>query len=177
MVNDHLTDIPKTLKPYHELYRRDFGQQRYEEAMRQMTWSGGKPYGGPREEKKKKRLILLCAHSLFFFCCLLGNPLGDTLQRFAQACHWLARSAARSGLSSTRSCCSVRSDLGVYNSHGRRASSRTSLRSPRRMAAFPSCSRRAHPVPVTDCQMPDAGLCLPWANGVPVDLPGILRAD
>ena len=54
MVNDHLTDIPKTLKPYHELYRRDFGQQRYEEAVRQMTWSGGKPYGASREKRRRE---------------------------------------------------------------------------------------------------------------------------
>jgi len=55
MVNDHLTDIPETLKPYHELYRRDFGQQRYEEAMRQMTWSGGKPYGVPKKNRRSRR--------------------------------------------------------------------------------------------------------------------------
>lgn len=55
MVNDHLTNIPETLKPYHGLYRRDFGQQRYEEAMRQMTWSGGKPYGAPRKKRRNRR--------------------------------------------------------------------------------------------------------------------------
>ena len=53
MVNDHMTDIPETLKPYHELYRRDFGRQRYDEALRLMTWTGGKPYGDSKKRKKK----------------------------------------------------------------------------------------------------------------------------
>ena len=55
MVNDHLTDIPKMVKPYHDIYLRDFGQERYDEAMRLMTWSGGKPYGAPKKKKTRKR--------------------------------------------------------------------------------------------------------------------------
>ena len=50
LVNDRLKDVPKTCKPFHELYRKEFGQERFDEAMRLMTWSGGKPYG-----KKKPR--------------------------------------------------------------------------------------------------------------------------
>ena len=53
MVNDHLPTVPETCKPYHELYRRDFGQQRYDEAMQLMTWTGGKPYGPPRKRRKR----------------------------------------------------------------------------------------------------------------------------
>lgn len=45
MVNDHLENVPAEHKPYHELYREAFGEERYQEAMRQMTWVGGKPYG------------------------------------------------------------------------------------------------------------------------------------
>ncbi len=55
MVNDHLKKKQKTLKPYHEIYRRDFGQQRYDEAMRLMTWSGGKSYGPPKKKRKKRK--------------------------------------------------------------------------------------------------------------------------
>ncbi|MDP4644521.1 MAG: arylsulfatase [Opitutales bacterium] len=51
MVNDHLENVPAEHKPYHELYREAFGEERYQEAMRLMTWQGGKPYGN----KKKKR--------------------------------------------------------------------------------------------------------------------------
>lgn len=50
MINDHLEDVPKEHKPYHELYHEAFGDERYEEAMRLMTWTGGKPFGS----KKKK---------------------------------------------------------------------------------------------------------------------------
>ena len=45
LVNDHLKDVPETCKPYHALYLRDFGRERFDEAMRLMTWNGGKPYG------------------------------------------------------------------------------------------------------------------------------------
>ena len=60
LVNDKLKSVPSTCKPYHELYRRDFGQARFDEAMREMTWSGGKPYGkkepkGGGKNKKKGR--------------------------------------------------------------------------------------------------------------------------
>jgi arylsulfatase len=51
LVNDNLQDKPKTHKPYHELYREQLGEERFQEAMRLMTWSGGKPYG----KKKRKR--------------------------------------------------------------------------------------------------------------------------
>jgi arylsulfatase len=44
MVNDHLDNVPKEHKPYHELYRDTFGEEKYKEAMRLMTWEGGKPY-------------------------------------------------------------------------------------------------------------------------------------
>ena len=50
LVNDNLEDAPKTHKPYHELYREQLGDARFQEAMRLMTWTGGKPYG-----KKKPR--------------------------------------------------------------------------------------------------------------------------
>jgi len=55
MVNDHLTNVPETLKPYHEIYRRDFGQTRYEEAMRLMTWTGGKPYGNAKKKRRNRQ--------------------------------------------------------------------------------------------------------------------------
>jgi len=55
MVNDRLKNVPKTCKPYHELYRRDFGQERFEEAMRLMTWTGGKPYGKKKPKRGKKK--------------------------------------------------------------------------------------------------------------------------
>ncbi|TWU44277.1 Arylsulfatase [Novipirellula aureliae] len=48
MVNDHLENVPAEHKPYHELYREAFGEERYQEAMRQMNWVGGKPYGQRR---------------------------------------------------------------------------------------------------------------------------------
>jgi arylsulfatase len=54
LVNDRLTDAPKTHKPYHELYRKAFGQERFDEAMRKMTWTGGKPYGSRKKRKKRK---------------------------------------------------------------------------------------------------------------------------
>ncbi len=59
LVNDRLKNPPKTHKPYHELYRRQLGQERFDEAMRLMTWSGGKPYGkkkpgGARKRKRNK---------------------------------------------------------------------------------------------------------------------------
>ena len=55
LVNDHLTDIPETLRPYYELYRRDFGQELYEEAVRRRTRSGGKPDGAPRKNRRNRR--------------------------------------------------------------------------------------------------------------------------
>lgn len=47
LVNDALENIPSS-KPYHELYRKAFGQERFDDAMKQMTWNGGKPYGKVR---------------------------------------------------------------------------------------------------------------------------------
>ena len=55
MVNDHLKNVPESLKPYHELYRRDFGQERFDEAMRLMTWTGGKPYGNKKPKRKRRQ--------------------------------------------------------------------------------------------------------------------------
>jgi len=55
LVNDHLTDIPETLRPYHEPYRRDFGQQRDEEAVRRRPRFGGKPDGAPRTNRRSRR--------------------------------------------------------------------------------------------------------------------------
>jgi arylsulfatase len=58
LVNDNLKDMPKTQKPYHELYREQLGEERFQEAMRLMTWSGGKPYGtkkGKNRRPKSKR--------------------------------------------------------------------------------------------------------------------------
>ena len=52
MINDHLENVPAVHKPYHKLYREAFGEKRYKEALRLMTWEGGKPYG---DEKKRKR--------------------------------------------------------------------------------------------------------------------------
>ena len=54
LVNDGLEDVPKTLKPYHEIYRRDFGQERFDEAMELMTWKGGKPYGNKKKKRSRK---------------------------------------------------------------------------------------------------------------------------
>ncbi len=51
LVNDHLKDVPETCKPYHELYREQFGQTKFEAAMKLMTWAGGKPYGKKRGKK------------------------------------------------------------------------------------------------------------------------------
>lgn len=48
MINDHLQNVPAEHKPNHELYREAFGEERYQEAMRLMTWEGGKPYGNKR---------------------------------------------------------------------------------------------------------------------------------
>ena len=58
MVNDNLKDVPKEHKPYHELYRKQMGEEKFKEAMKSMTWTGGKPYGkkkskGDRRKKKK----------------------------------------------------------------------------------------------------------------------------
>jgi len=55
LVNDHLKDVPATRKPYHELYRKAFGQEKFDEAMKRMTWSGGKPYGKKKPGRKKRR--------------------------------------------------------------------------------------------------------------------------
>lgn len=54
MVNDHLKKVPEENKPYHEMYRRDFGDEEYDKAMKAMTWEGGKPYGKNKGKKKKK---------------------------------------------------------------------------------------------------------------------------
>jgi len=59
LVNDNLKGAPKTHKPYHDLYREQLGQQRFDEAMRRMTWTGGKPYRRkktrtPRAKRKTK---------------------------------------------------------------------------------------------------------------------------
>ena len=43
LVNDHLTDVPTTHKPFHDLYREQLGQERYDAAMRAMTWSHERP--------------------------------------------------------------------------------------------------------------------------------------
>ena len=55
MVNDHLAKVPESCKPYHEIYRRDFGQERFDEAMRLMTWTGGKRVEGAAKTKKPRR--------------------------------------------------------------------------------------------------------------------------
>lgn len=55
LVNDHLKDPPAMLKPYHDLYREQFGEEKYQEAMRLMTWTGGKPYGEKKEKKPGER--------------------------------------------------------------------------------------------------------------------------
>ncbi len=39
LVNDHLKNVPEIHKPYHDLYREQLGQERYDAAMRAMTWS------------------------------------------------------------------------------------------------------------------------------------------
>jgi len=43
LVNNRLKDVPETCKPCHHLYLRDFGRERYDEAMRLMAWQGSKP--------------------------------------------------------------------------------------------------------------------------------------
>ncbi len=53
-INDHLENVPALCKPYHDLYRLDFGQDRFDEAMKKMTWTGGKPYGEPRANPRRK---------------------------------------------------------------------------------------------------------------------------
>ena len=55
MVNDNLPNMPSSCKTYHEIYRRDFGQERFDEAMRLMTWNVGKKYGPPKKKRKKKK--------------------------------------------------------------------------------------------------------------------------
>jgi len=50
LVNDDLPNIPQAHKPYHELYRRDFGEEAFLPAMTAMDWDGEKPFG-----KKKKK--------------------------------------------------------------------------------------------------------------------------
>jgi arylsulfatase len=55
MINDHLENVPEEHKPYHELYREAFGEARYQEAMRLMTWEGGKPYGDKTKKKRAKK--------------------------------------------------------------------------------------------------------------------------
>ncbi len=55
LVNDNLKDPPKTHKPYHDLYREQLGNEKFQEAMRLMTWSGGKPYGKKKAKKPRKQ--------------------------------------------------------------------------------------------------------------------------
>lgn len=43
LVNDHLKDAPETHKPFHDLYREQFGQERFDAAMRAMTWQHQRP--------------------------------------------------------------------------------------------------------------------------------------
>lgn len=52
LVNDNLTDFPKSLKPFHDLYRRDFGEEKFQAALAAMTWEGSKT--GPGKKSKKK---------------------------------------------------------------------------------------------------------------------------
>ncbi|MFC1498109.1 arylsulfatase [Verrucomicrobiota bacterium] len=51
MVNDHIENVPKENKPYHELYRQAFGEEKFQEAMRLMTWNGGKRYNTKNKKK------------------------------------------------------------------------------------------------------------------------------
>lgn len=39
LINDHLKDVPEIHKPFHDLYREQLGQERFDAAMRAMTWS------------------------------------------------------------------------------------------------------------------------------------------
>jgi arylsulfatase len=48
LVNDIDQKLPKESKPFHELYRRDFGSDAFDGARKAMTWSGGKP--GPKKK-------------------------------------------------------------------------------------------------------------------------------
>ena len=43
LINDHLKDVPATHKPFHELYREQLGKERFDAAMRAMTWSHERP--------------------------------------------------------------------------------------------------------------------------------------
>jgi arylsulfatase len=48
LVNDNrdksgLGKRPKEHKPFHDLYRQHFGEERFKEAMSKMTWKGGRP--------------------------------------------------------------------------------------------------------------------------------------
>ena len=52
MINDDLPNVPKTHKPFHELYREAMGEEKYEAAMKAMTWTGGK---GSEKKSKQKR--------------------------------------------------------------------------------------------------------------------------
>jgi arylsulfatase len=55
MVNDHLTDVPATHKPFHDLYREQLGEEKFNEAMKRMTWNGGKPYGRKSGKRRKRK--------------------------------------------------------------------------------------------------------------------------
>ncbi len=55
LVNDHLQDPPGTHKPYHDLYRGQLGDEKFREAMRLMTWTGGKPYGKKKDRKPRQQ--------------------------------------------------------------------------------------------------------------------------
>jgi arylsulfatase len=55
MVNDHLRHMPATHKPYHDLYREQLGEEKFNEAMKLMTWNGGKPYGMKKAKKPRKK--------------------------------------------------------------------------------------------------------------------------
>lgn len=54
LVNDHLSEVPETCKPYHEIYLRDFGQQSFDEAVRSME-AAIKLDDGNKTEKAKRR--------------------------------------------------------------------------------------------------------------------------
>ncbi|MFC5051830.1 sulfatase-like hydrolase/transferase [Rubritalea spongiae] len=55
MINDELENVPAEHKPYHERYRKAFGEAAYKEAMEKMTWTGGKPFGDKKKKKSKAR--------------------------------------------------------------------------------------------------------------------------
>lgn len=55
MINDDLPNVPKEHKPYHELYREAFGDEKFEAAMTAMTWEGGKGSGDKKAKSKKSK--------------------------------------------------------------------------------------------------------------------------